>query len=181
MSIISGDEHDQSFITSDNQNMSIMEEQNTESSQSNLILNENDEYVFEDILEEFESEPEVNLDYPNEAYSDLMTLVTKYKVNNKTGNAMIKFFNKHANLITSPLPKSIEQGRQYMDNMSTPHLIYNKTCVISYNNKEYYLHHRSLINCIKNILSIPNISQDFELKFKNLKVIIFSLYILFII
>src|ERR1700722_10511114 len=59
----------------------------------NSDLNEN---TFEDILKE--SESEVNASYPNEAYADLMTLVTKYKLSNTTGNAIIKFFNKHANL-----------------------------------------------------------------------------------
>jgi len=67
----------------------------------------------EDILEE--SEFEVNANYPNEAYGDLMALVTKHKLNNKTGNAIIKFFNNYSNLASSPLPVSIEQGRKYMD------------------------------------------------------------------
>src|SRR5581483_6055387 len=76
---------------------------------------QNEEDIFEDILENSdlneESEIEVNTGYPNEAYADLMTLVTKYKLNNATGNAIIKFFNKHANLSISPLLKSIEKGR----------------------------------------------------------------------
>src|SRR5256884_8239615 len=76
-----------------------------------------------------------------------MALDTKHKLNNKTGNAIIRFFNKHANHITSPLPKSIEQGRNYMDNMNLPSLTFQQTCVINYNNTEYYLHHRSLLNC----------------------------------
>ena len=99
-----------------------------------------------------------------------MTLVTKYKFNNATGNAIIKFFNKHSNLVTSPLLVSIEQGRKYMDNMILPSLTFHQTCVINYNNTEYYLHHRSLLNCVKNILSIPDILQNFALTFKNLEV-----------
>jgi hypothetical protein len=128
--------------------------------------------VFEDVLEDIleESESEVNADFPNEAYGDLMALVTKHKLNNKTGNAIIRFFNKHANHITSPLPKSIEQGRNYMDNMNLPSLTFQQTCVINYNNTEYYLHHRSLLNCVKNILSIPDILQNFALTFENLEV-----------
>ncbi|RHZ45636.1 hypothetical protein Glove_668g45 [Diversispora epigaea] len=49
-------------------------------------------------------------EFPNESYADLMTLVTKYNLNNKAGNAIIKFFNKHSNLSISPLPKNIETG-----------------------------------------------------------------------
>lgn len=177
-------ESDQSFINYSDQSMSISEGGNQSMSISeDVLLSEGDDQsmlisetsfnegsLFEDILEE--SEPEVNTDYPNEAYGDLMALVTKNKLNNKTGNAIIRFFNKHANLDTSPLPKSIEQGRIFMDNMNLPSLTYQKSCVINYNNKEYYLHHRSLLNCIKNILSIPNISQDFTLTFENLEVIV---------
>ena len=126
------------------------------------------EDFFEDILEE--SEPEMNADYPNEAYADLMTLITKYKLSNATGNAIIKFFNKHANVGISVLPKSIEKGRKYMDNMNLPNLTFTKTLVTTYNNNDYYLNHRSLIKCIKNILSTPDLTQNFTLNFENFKV-----------
>src|SRR5271163_3089933 len=42
---------------------------------------------FENIFEE----SEVKANYPNEVYADLMILVTKYNLSNKTGNAIIKF------------------------------------------------------------------------------------------
>ena len=42
---------------------------------SEMSFNKND--ILEDILEK--SEPKMNLDYPNEAYGDLMSLVMKYK------------------------------------------------------------------------------------------------------
>ena len=101
-----------------------------------------------------------------------MTLVIKYNLSNKMGNAIIKFFNKHFNFNTSPLPKSIEKGCKYMDNMNIPNFEFDKTLVINYNNNDYYFHHRSLINCIKSILSIHNILQNFVLSFKKLEVII---------
>lgn len=132
---------------------------------------------FENILPESESNTDseqINTNYPNKAYGDLMSLVTKHKLNNVTGNAIIKFFNKHANLDKSPLPKSIEQGRKYMDNMNLPSLNHTKTCVINYNNNEYYLYHRPLLNCIKNILSIPDILENFALTFEKTEVIILS-------
>jgi hypothetical protein len=154
------------------QNMSTFKDDET---------NQNED-IFENILEnsDLNEEPEVeiemNTSYPNEAYADLMTLVIKHNLSNATGNAIIKFFNKHANLSTSPLPKSIEKGREFMDKMNVPNLTYNKTCVIKYNEEEYYLHHRSLINCVKHILSIPDILKYFMQKFECLKVIInFSL------
>ena len=169
-------ENDNEMSISDGSNQNISEGGDQSMSISEMSINEGS--VFENILEESEvfenileeSESEVNVDYPNEAYGDLMALVTKHKLNNKTGNAIIKFFNKHSNLAISPLPKSIEQGRKYMDNMNLPSLTFQQTCIINYNNIEYYLHHRSLLNCVKNILSIPGILQNFALTFENLEV-----------
>jgi hypothetical protein len=170
-------EGDQSMMVSEG-DQSISEGgqsiQISEDDQSHLsnIISEigSNEDIFKDILEPETIESEANIYYPNEAYADLMTLVTKCKLSNSTGNAIIKFFNKHANLSTSPLPKSIEIGRKYMDNMDLPNLAFNKTYVTSYDNNDYYLHHRSLIKCIKSILSIPNISQNFTLSFENFEV-----------
>ncbi|GBC15518.2 hypothetical protein GLOIN_2v1762814 [Rhizophagus irregularis DAOM 181602=DAOM 197198] len=140
------------------------------------IDHDENEKVFENILEdsdselnEKESKPEINVNYPSEAYGDLMALVTKHKLNNATGNAIIKFFNKHANLDKSPLLRSIEQGRKYMDNMKLPNLNYTKTSIMNYNNNEYFLYHQFLINCIKNILSISDISQNFALTFEKVE------------
>jgi hypothetical protein len=143
-----------------------------------IEISQNEDF-FEDILEE--SEPEMNADYPNEAYADLMTLVTKYKLTNTTGNAIIKFFNKHANISTSILPKSIEKGRKYMDNMNLPSLTFTKSYVTTYNNNNYYLNHRSLIKCIKNILSIPDLTRNFTLNFENLEVRNLIVYYVYII
>src|SRR3954453_12819296 len=134
---------------------------------SEMSFNEND--ILEDILEE--SEFEMNSDYSNEAYSDLILLITKHKLSNATGNAIIKFFNKHANLNTSSLSKSIEKECKYMNNMNLLTLTFTKTLIKNYKNKEYYLYYRSLINCIKNILSISDISQKFALTFEKLEVI----------
>ena len=161
---------EENFLNDENygdQNMLI-----SESDQSNLISEISEtsfnEDISEDILEEFDLEVKAN--YLNEAYADLMTLVTKYKLSNATGNAIIKFFNKHANYNTSPLPKSIELGRKFMDNMNLPNLSFDKTCIITYNNEEYYLHHCSLIDCITNILSISDITQNFALTFEKLEI-----------
>ncbi|KAF0552311.1 zn-finger domain-containing protein [Gigaspora margarita] len=44
-------------------------------------------------------------EFSNEAYADLIVLVTKYKLSNAARNAIISFFNKHSNHSKSPLPK----------------------------------------------------------------------------
>ncbi len=79
--------------------------------------------------------------YSNEAYADLMSLITKYKLSNVTENAIIKFFNKYANLDSSSLPKSIEEECNFMNNMNLLNFIFDKTHMITYNNNNYYLHH----------------------------------------
>ncbi|RHZ78198.1 hypothetical protein Glove_166g88 [Diversispora epigaea] len=88
-------------------------------------------------------------EFLNESYADLMTLVTKYNLNNKTGNTIIKFFNKNFNLSISPLPKNIETGRKYMDKMNLSRLL-------------YYKH--------QNLLSNPEISQLFVYDYKKLEI-----------
>ena len=122
---------------------------------------------------EFEGESEIfeesNADFPNDAYKDLMVLVTKHKLNNKAGNAIIKFFNKHSALSKSPLPKNIEKGRTFMNNMKFPNLTFNKICIAHYNSKQYFLHYQDLIQCVKNILAIPDITQNFVLSYENYK------------
>ena len=118
-----------------------------------------------EILEEFNvSESD---EFSNDAYKDLMVLVTKYKISNKAGNAIIKFFNKHSALSKSPLPKTIEKGRTFMNHMKFPNLSFNKICMVRHYSKEYFLHYQDLIQCVKNLLSIPDIAQHFVLSFEN--------------
>ena len=102
-----------------------------------------------------------NDEFPNKAYADLMLLVTKYKLSNAAGNAIISFFNKHSNHKKSPLPKNIKQGKEFMNNIKS-NLSYKKTKVLDYDNTEYFLYHMPLISCIKNILEIPDIVQNLE-------------------
>ena len=105
--------------------------------------------------------------FPNEAYADLMVLVTKHKLSNTAGNAIISFFNKHSNLEASPLPKNMKQGKDFINNIKS-NLSYKKTKVLDLNNTEYFLYHLDLISCIKNILEIPDIVQNLEFEYKEL-------------
>ena len=147
-------------------------EESDNSQESNNILVESDnveESDNVDNVDNIEKSDNAN-EFPNEAYADLMTLVTDYKLSNKAGNAIIKFFNKHSNVPQSPLPINIEKGRKFMNNMKFPNLTFKKICIASHNHKEYFLHYQDLIHCIKNILAIPDITQDFALSFENCKV-----------
>jgi hypothetical protein len=162
-----------------------MEESDNSQESNNILeydnIKESDNVVESDNVEESDNVDNVdNVDnieksdnaneFPNEAYADLMTLVTNYKLNNKAGNAIIKFFNKHSNVPQSPLPINIEKGRKFMNNMKFPNLTFKKICIASHNHKEYFLHYQDLIHCIKNILAIPDITQEFALSFENCEV-----------
>ncbi|RHZ76677.1 hypothetical protein Glove_194g4 [Diversispora epigaea] len=133
---------------------------------------------FEEILSEnldIRSESSQNEDsdveeFPNESYVDLMTLVTKYNLNNKVGNAIIKFFNKHFNLSISPLPKNIKTGQKYMDKMNLSRLLYYKHHILMHNNKEYFINYQPVIKCIENLLSNLEISQLFVYNYKKLEI-----------
>ena len=108
--------------------------------------------------------------FPNDAFKDLMILITKNKLSNKAGNGIIQFFNKHSNLVKSPLPKNIEKGREFMDNMKISSLEFDKVFMKNHNDKDYYLYCQNLMNCVKNIIAIPDITKDFALSFENYKV-----------
>src|SRR6185436_9230952 len=123
--------------------------------------------------EEPEKEPEVESirEFPNEAYADLMTLVIENNLSNKAGNAIIKFFNKHSDLSQlSPLSKNIETGRKFMDKMNISQLSYSKYHVLTHNNQDYFVHYRPIKNCIKNLLSNPDILKNLMFRYENSKV-----------
>src|SRR5437879_8954283 len=148
--------------------ISIMSyEENIELEESE-VLEESEESEESEIFEEAkEPEPKALTEFPNDVYKDLMVLVIKHKLNNKAGNAIIQFFNKHLALSKLPLPKNIEKGRTFMNKMKFPNLSFNKICITYHNGKEYFLYYKSLIQYIKYILSVPNITQNFALSFEN--------------
>ncbi|RHZ77436.1 hypothetical protein Glove_178g1 [Diversispora epigaea] len=123
-----------------------------------------------DNFEQVSPEREENvMEFPNEAYADLMELFIKHNLNNKTGNAIIKFFDKHSNLSTSPLPKNIEAGRKLMDIMNVQKLPYSKHCILDYKNKEYFVYYRPIKSCIESLLSNPDIIKNFIYKYQFLQ------------
>jgi len=100
-----------------------------------------------------------------------MTLVIENNLSNKAGNAIIKFFNKHSDLSQlSPLPKNIETGRKFMDKMNISQLSYSKYRVLTHNNQDYFVHYRPIKNCIKNLLSNPDILKNLMFRYENSKV-----------
>ncbi|RHZ80841.1 hypothetical protein Glove_131g45 [Diversispora epigaea] len=93
-----------------------------------------------------EAEP---IEFPNNVYADLMALVTNYNLSNEATNAVIR--------------------RELMEKMKIPTLTSKKHKILTHNNIDYYLFYHPILNCIKNILSISDISQNFTLRFENFK------------
>ncbi|KAF0416570.1 zn-finger domain-containing protein [Gigaspora margarita] len=113
------------------------------------------------------SDEEIVQKFSNEAYANLMVLITKYKLSNVAGNAIILFFNKHSKHSKSPLPKNIKQDKEFMNNIKS-NLSYKKTKVLELDNTEYFLYHMDLISCIESKLEISNIAQHLEFEYKEL-------------
>ncbi|RHZ78954.1 hypothetical protein Glove_153g2 [Diversispora epigaea] len=103
--------------------------------ESDKTDNESDE---SEESESAEEETETIPKFPNNTYSDLMTLIIQHNLNNKAGNAIIRFFNKHSNLPTSLLPKNIEQGRKLMDRMKLINLLNKEKTNNNRNYSEQY-------------------------------------------
>src|SRR6266511_2208394 len=159
---------DTSFSSMESTYSNLLSEISIMSYEKNIELEESEESEESQIFEEAkEPEPEALTEFPNDAYKDLMVLVTKHKLNNKAGNAIIQFFNKHSALSKSPLPKNIAKGRTFMNKMKFPNISFNKICITYHNGKEYFLHYQSLIQYIEHILAIPDITQNFALSFEN--------------
>ncbi|KAF0479760.1 zn-finger domain-containing protein [Gigaspora margarita] len=105
--------------------------------------------------------------FSNEAYANLMVLVTKYKLSNIARNAIILFFNKHSKYSTLPLPKNIRQRKEFINDIKS-NLLYKKTKVLDLDDTEYFLYYMPLISCIENILKISDIVQNLEFEYKEL-------------
>ncbi|RHZ55434.1 hypothetical protein Glove_415g2 [Diversispora epigaea] len=159
-------EVEEESLTSDISHSSVSFFENMELSNS-----EPENYSFNNYASDYnniceEAEP---IEFPNNAYIDLMALVTNYNLSNEATNAVIRFFNEHSNLPLSPLPKNAKKGRELMEKMKIPTLTSKKHKILTHNNIDYYLFYHPVLNCIKNILSISDISQNFTLRFENFK------------
>ena len=56
-----------------------------------------------------------------------------------------------------------------MNNMEIS-LEFDKVLITHHNDKDYFLHYQNIMNCVANILTVPGITKDFALSFKNHKV-----------
>ncbi|CAB4436216.1 unnamed protein product [Rhizophagus irregularis] len=57
------------------------------------------------------------------------------------------------------------QGRKFINSMNIDHLSYFKTKVLTYEDEEYYLHHRPIFDAVKELLSNPDILKNCQWDF----------------
>ncbi|RHZ52262.1 hypothetical protein Glove_463g4 [Diversispora epigaea] len=54
--------------------------------------------------------------------------------------------------------------------MNISQLSYSKYCVLTHNSQDYFVHYRPIKNCIKNLLSNPDILKNLMFRYENLKI-----------
>ncbi|RHZ87224.1 hypothetical protein Glove_38g25 [Diversispora epigaea] len=57
-----------------------------------------------------------------------------------------------------------------MDKMNISQLSYSKYCVLTHNSQDYFVHYRPIKNCIKNLLSNPDILKNLMFRYENSKI-----------
>ncbi len=68
-------------------------------------------------------------------------------------NDVLKWFNKHYLRKNIILPKNTMKGYNFVNSINIKHLIYLKIKVLKYEDEKYYLHHYSIFDVIKELLS----------------------------
>ena len=106
------------------------------------------------------------VEWPNDAYREFMEITTKFQLSNSAGDAVIRFFNKFSNLDASPLPSSTKVGRELLDNANIQHMMFKEVSITTFQNIEYILHYRPVIQAVKSLLVINSINQSLVLDYK---------------
>jgi hypothetical protein len=60
---------------------------------------------------------------------------------------------------TATLPLNAKAARVFLDSIEIPHILYKKTIIMEYNQIQYTLHHRTIFDAIKELLSNKEIFQ----------------------
>jgi hypothetical protein len=102
--------------------------------------------------------------WPNDAYRDFMELMVENNISNKTGDKIIKFFNKHSNLGTSPLPKSAKSGKDYLNQINSPSVDFKEKVVATYDEVNFKLYYRPIFRAIQTLLQRPKVADNFVCK-----------------
>ena len=113
---------------------------------------------------EEKNKSETTVKWPNDAYYDFMELMVENNISNKTGDKIIKFFNKHSNLKNSPLPKSAKSGKDYLNQINSPSVDFKEKVVITYEEVDFKLYYRPIFRAIQVLLQRPKVADNFVCK-----------------
>ena len=113
---------------------------------------------------EEKNKSETTVKWPNDAYRDFMELMVENNISNKTGDKIIKFFNKHSNLKNSPLPKSAKSGKDYLNQINSPSVDFKEKVVITYEEVDFKLYYRPIFCAIQVLLQRPKVADNFVCK-----------------
>ena len=105
----------------------------------------------EDALDTIEGKyrPERIANYPNDAYREFMELITDGNISNKSGDKIIKFFNKYSNCDKSLLPSSTKAGKDYLNQVNSPSLNFKEKIIATYNGVNFILYYRPIFRAIQ--------------------------------
>ena len=81
-----------------------------------------------------------------------MELMVENNISNKTGDKIIKFFNKHNNLENSPLLKSAISGKDYLNQINSSSVDFKEKVVITYKKVDFKLYYQPIFHTIQALL-----------------------------
>lgn len=91
--------------------------------------------------------------FPNPAYEAFVQLLTKHRLSDSVANDIIYMFNTFHMDPTAVLPSNAKSARKLLDSIQIPHILYRKTTIMEYNQVQYVLHHRTIYDTVKELLS----------------------------
>ncbi len=97
------------------------------------------------------------LSFPNPAYKAFVQLLTKHHLSDSITNDIIGLFNAFHMDSTATLPSNAKAAQKFLDSMQIPHILYKKIIIIEYNQIQYVLHHQTIYDAVKELLSNKNI------------------------
>ncbi|EXX55425.1 hypothetical protein RirG_225480 [Rhizophagus irregularis DAOM 197198w] len=124
------------------------------------------EASLDDALDAIEGKnlPEHVAKWPNDAYRDFMRLIVEGNISNKIGDQIIKFFNKYSNLEESSLPKSTKNGKDHLNQITSPSLDFKEKVVSTYSGIDITLYYRPIFCAIQALLQQPEVANNFVYK-----------------
>ena len=95
-----------------------------------------------------------------------MELITEYQLSNVCGDKIIKWFNASVNIEESTLPKSIKEGREFLNKTEFSHLVFKGASITNFQETEYIFYYRPIIQGIRALLLQPGASDEFALSYQ---------------